>query len=76
MRTQITRTDEKIRQKFYVLDGGVVLLRGNIYEQRNVMVTEQHGRGCSIQYASFDAFLQSLPIPKDGRVDIRLSGGN
>ena len=62
MKTQITRIDEKIRQPFTVVgDRGAILARGQIYEQRNVMLLWRRGvGGCAEQYSTIDALLQSL----------------
>ena len=62
MKTQITRTDAKLRQPFTVVgDRGAILARGQIYEQRNVMLLWRRGvGGCAEQYSTIDALLQSL----------------
>ena len=76
-KTQIRRTDEKIRQKFIVWakcqakpERRIVFTQGHIYEQRNVMLTFQFGKGfVSEQYSTLDAMLQSLPL---GAFDLQL----
>ena len=70
MEEQIRRTDEKIRQRFTVWakcqakpERRIVFTQGQIYEQRNVMLTFQYGKGfVSEQYSTLDAMLQSLPL--------------
>ena len=70
MEEQIRRTDEKIRQKFIVWakcqakpERRIVFTTGHIYEQRNVMLTFQFGKGhISEQHSTLDAMLQSLPL--------------
>ena len=62
MTTQITRTDDKIRQHFTVVGTrGTALATGHIYEQRNVMLLWRKDVGqCAEQYSTIDALLQSL----------------
>jgi hypothetical protein len=60
MKTQILRTDDKIRQRFIVRDGYRIIAKGHIYEQRNVMLTERNGVHVSEQYSSLDAMLQTI----------------
>ena len=60
MKTEILRTDDKIRQKFIVRDGHRIMAKGHIYEQRNVMLTERNGVHVSEQLSSFDAMLQTI----------------
>ena len=73
METKIQRTDEKIRQQFVILDhiARAVLMRGHIYEQRNVMLTERSGESVSEQYSSFDAVLQTLPVAQTFTIQFR-----
>lgn len=60
------RKDEKIRQQFSIRSDMWlgVLMRGHIYEQRNVMVTynQTNGGHVSEQYSTIDALLQSIPL--------------
>ena len=60
--TRITRTDPKIRQMFTVVgQRGSILAKGQIYEQRNVMLLWRKGvGGCAEQDSTIDALLQSL----------------
>ena len=60
MKTQILRTDDKIRQRFIVRDGYRIIAKGHIYEQRNVMLTERNGVHVSEQFSSLDVMLQTL----------------
>ena len=60
MKTQILRTDDKIRQQFVVRDGYGIIAKGHIYEQRNVALTERNGVHGSEQFSSFDAMLQTI----------------
>lgn len=65
METKIQRTDEKIRRPFVILDRrDRVLMRGHIYEQRKVMLTERAGEAVSEQYSTFDAVLQMMPTDR------------
>ena len=67
MNAQVKRSDAKIRQRFVIYSKptrreiGRRLAEGHIYEQRNVMLTSRNGQACSIQYASIDVVLQSIP---------------
>ena len=60
MKTQILRTDDKIRQRFIVRDGYRIIAKGHIYEQRNVMLTYRNGEQVSEQFSSLDVMLQTL----------------
>ena len=51
MKTQILRTDDKIRQQFVVRDGYGIIAKGHIYEQRNVALTERNGAQVSEQFS-------------------------
>ncbi len=63
--TQIREADGKVIYHFVVLDERFeVLLKGHIYEQRNVMLTYRHNAPndgqVSEHYSSFDAILQII----------------
>ena len=60
MKTQILRTDDKIRQRFVIRDGYRPIAKGHIYEQRNVVLTYRNGEQVSEQFSSFDAMLQTI----------------
>ena len=63
---RIRETDAKILYHFVVLDERFeVLLKGHIYEQRNVMLTYRHNAPndgqVSGDYSTYDTILQIIP---------------